>query len=325
MHLRLFCVLLLCTSPHLTQVAHAEAAARLLPLRTLLTLAGADEAEEPTAAEEATRRLTHEQHDVVKRLRRAVAAWDLGPHLVPLPTPTRVLDDDGYESSARRIRQKRLLALLGVDAAVDAARAAHGGHNACAGMHEWLVRKSSDLGLDITGELVRAALDVDDKTDSDSQSSSSEEQEDDDEEEGPMASEEVFLSGDYARVLVQIELAPLRQRLIFSLLSLNSADLGETSLKYTFAIGLTSAYLLDAESLHEPYFEFAAWRTAERGALCPAEGLPPSASVERRARAFVDFFRCGEGAQPPVAPREMPPADSFAAVEKPVADCVDVG
>ena len=95
-------------------------------------------------------------------LRDAVAARQLWPRLLPLPTPASVLESEELSSSATRLCQQRLVALLAVDAAVEAARSAYGGHNACAGMREWLLRKASELGLDVVGELVYAALEVDD-------------------------------------------------------------------------------------------------------------------------------------------------------------------
>ena len=111
------------------------------------------------------------------------------------------------------------------------------------------------------------------------------------------------MPGPYGRSLLQIELAPLQQQLTLSLVPLGGASFDET-LRYTFALGLTSAYLLEAESIHQPCLEFAKWHSTERGALQPAEFLPPEASVERSACAFVDFFRCAEGAKAPVAPRD---------------------
>lgn len=121
-----------------------------------------------------------------------------------------------------------------------------------------------------------------------------------------MVNTEMEGSGAIGRVLVQFELAPQSQRLTFSLISLDlsAVNLGEATLRYTFAVGLTSAYLLDAESLAHglPYFEFAEWRGAERGALSPPKGLPRAPTVEQRAKAFVDFFSRGEGAHPPLAP-----------------------
>ena len=82
----------------------------------------------------------------------------------------------------------------------------------------------------------------------------------------------------------------------------------EAVLRYAFAVGLTSACLLEAESAHHEleHLELAEWRSEERGAMQPPEGLPPAPSVERRARAFVDFFSRGEGARPPIAPRDLP-------------------
>ena len=122
-----------------------------------------------------------------------------------------------------------------------------------------------------------------------------------------MVNTEVDVPGGVGRVLVQFELEPQRQRLTFSLVSLDltAINLGEATLRYTFAVGLTSAYLLNAESLvHEaPYFVFAEWRGAERGSLSPPEGLPRAPTVERRAKAFVDFFSRDQGALPPLAPR----------------------
>ena len=300
-----------------SQATHAEGAARLLPLAHLFLAVqpgSADAAGEPTASVPLPP-LTLRQEELVGGLRRVVTTRQLVGQLLPLPTPDRVLSDDAFESSAWRTRQKRLLALLGVDIAADAARAAHGGHNGCHGVREWLVTKASELGLDVVDELVQAALAAEDD-ECDGSSSSAGGDDDDDDDEGPVGSEEVSLdSSSYGRCLVQIELAPLSQRLTLSLVSLNSADLGESALKYIFAVGLTSAYLLEATSLQAPLFEFAEWRTAERGAISPVEGLPPLASVERRARAYIDFFRSGEGAQPPVAPRSSPPASSFDPVE----------
>ena len=325
------------------RTAHAEAAARLLPLRHLLADSergggdsGGDGGGDGGAAElpgELAASSLRRQEALVGRWRRAVDARGLPAHLLPLPTPARVLGDDSFEKSAFRVRQRRLLALLGVDAAAEAARAAHGGHNACEGVREWLVRKGAELGLDVVGELVDAALEADDdheagagagSDDADSGASVCDESEGEgEEEEGPMVSEEVSLSGTYGRCLLQLELAPPRQRLTLSLLSLESADLGEARLKYTFAVGLTFAYLLQAESVAAPFLEFAEWRTAERGALVAVEGLPPLPSVERRARAFIDFF-VDDGARPPLAPRDMPSASSFDAASA-ARDAADGG
>ena len=243
----------------------------------------------------ATATLTAQQSHLVGALRDAVAARQLWDHLLPLPTPALVLESE--ELNEKRLCQQHLMALLAVDAAVEAARSAYGGHNASAAMREWLLRKASELGLDVVGELVRAAMEVDEEGSSD---------EDKSDEEGQMVNTQVEVPGAIGLVLVQFELVPRRQRLTFSLVSLDlsAVNLGEATLKYTFVFGLTSAYLLDAESLaHDlPYFEFAEWRGAERGALSPPEGLPRAADVERRAKAFVDFFSRGEGAHPPLAP-----------------------
>ena len=82
--------------------------------------------------------------------------------------------------------------------------------------------------------------------------------------------------------------------------------------RYTFAVGLTSAYLLEAESHAQPFLQFAEWCGAERGALSPPEGLPPPLSVERCARAFVSFFTGdGDGARPPIGPLDAPPLSCF--------------
>ena len=260
-----------------SQATHAEGAARLLPLVHLFLAVqpgSADAAGEPTASVPLPP-LTLRQEELVGGLRRVVTTRQLVEQLLPLPTPDRVLSDDAFESSAWRTRQKRLLALLGGDIAADAARAAHGGHNGCHGVREWLVTKASELGLDVVDELVQAALAAEDD-ECDGSSSSAGGDDDDEDDEGPVGSEEVSLdSSGYGRCLVQIELAPLSQRLTLSLVSLNSADLGESALKYIFAVGLTSAYLLEATSLQAPLFEFAEWRTAERGAISPVEGLPP--------------------------------------------------
>ena len=113
-----------------------------------------------------------------------------------------------------------------------------------------------------------------------------------DNEEGCMVNAEMEVPGAIGRVLVQFELAPQSQRLTFSLISLDlsAVNLGEATLRYTFAVGLTSAYLLDAESLAHglPYFEFAEWRGAERGALSSrlpkaCRALPPSSSAPRHS------------------------------------------
>ena len=285
--------------PLQSQQIHAEAAAaRLLPLRCLL--AG-------TGAEVGDGQLTAQQSRLVGVLRDAVGARQLWPRLLPLPTPASVLESEELSSSATRLCQQRLVALLAVDAAVEAARSEYGGHCACAGMREWLLRKASELGLDVVGELVRAALEVDD--DGGASGSGSDEDEatsGEDEEEGRwMVNTEVDVPGPVGRVLVQFALRPHKQRLTFSLISLDmsAVNLGEAILRYTFAVGLTSIYLLNAESLaHDlPYTKFAEWRGAERGALSPPEDLPRAATVEKRAKAFVDFFTSGEGARPPLA------------------------
>ena len=173
-------------------------------------------------------------------------------------------------------------------------------------VREWLLRKASELGLDVVGELVRAALEGDDKDARGSESNEDEDKSDEDDASGRMVNAEVDVPGAVGRVLVQFELSPQKQRLTFSLVSLDlsAANLGEATLRYTFAVGFTSVYLLDAESIAHnlPYFEFAEWRGAERGALSPPKGLPRARTVERCAKAFVDFFSCGEGAHPPLAP-----------------------
>jgi hypothetical protein len=180
------------------------------------------------------------------------------------------------------------------------------------------VRKASDLGLDVTAELVRFALEATGRGEGGEEEAGSSSEEDEaeaeaEEEEGPMASEAVEVPGPLGHVLVQFELAPRRQRLALSLVSLGSADLGEVVLRYAFAVGLTSACLLEAESAHHEleHLELAEWRSEERGAMQPPEGLPPAPSVERRARAFVDFFSRGEGARPPIAPRDVPAESLF--------------
>ena len=328
-----------------SHAAHGASAARLLPLRRLFAVlaaaaagdgggsggsggsggggggsGGADtaaavpvaEEEMAVAAEESAATmtpLTAAQAQLVERLRHVISEHSLAAHLLPLPTPERVLADDRFNSAPHRLRQQRLMALIGVDAAAAAACAANGGHNASEAVRQWLLLKAAELGLDVTNELVRAAVGEEDEDggDCDGGNGGSETSDDDDDDsseeaDGPMANEEVDADGTYGRVLVQFELAPHRQRLTLSLVSLNAADLGEPVLKYCFAVGLTSAYLLEAESKHQPYFEFAEWSSAERGAFTLPEGLPPAASVERRAKAFVDFFSRGEGALSPIAP-----------------------
>ena len=80
-------------------------------------------------------------------LRAAVVDRQLWPRLLPLPTLACVLENEELNSSAHRLCQQRLMALLAVDVAVEAVRSAYGGHNACAGMREWLLRKASELCL----------------------------------------------------------------------------------------------------------------------------------------------------------------------------------
>ena len=134
-------------------------------------------------------------------MRDAVGARQLWPRLLPLPTPASVLESEELSSSATRLCQQRLVALLAVDAAVEAARSEYGGHNACAGMREWLLRKASELGLDVVGELVYAALEVDD--DGGASGSGSDEDEatsGEDEEEGRwMVNTEVDVPGSVGR------------------------------------------------------------------------------------------------------------------------------
>ena len=264
--------------------------------------------------------LSPSQLAFVEQLERAVAAHGLAATLRPLPSLAQLLGDERRAGGrARRVRrQSRVLSLLAVDAAAEAARHLHGGHNADACMRQWVHAKADELGLDLVGELVRAALgdggeDVgSDDGDGDDEGSEHDdggesESEGEEEAEGPSASAEVQLPGAFGRVLVQLELAPRRQRLTLSLLSLNAADFCEPRLRYTFAVGLISVYLLQAEITacgdHDlPYLEFAEWHSAERGAFLPADGLPPAASVERRAKAFVDFLTSGEGGRAPLAP-----------------------
>jgi hypothetical protein len=264
--------------------------------------------------------LSPSQLAFVEQLERAVAARGLAATLRPLPSLAQLLGDERRAGGrARRVRrQSRVLSLLAVDAAAEAARHLHGGHNADACMRQWVHAKADELGLDLVGELVRAALgdggedvgsddgDGDDEG-SEHDGSGESEGEGEEEAEGPSASAEVQLPGAFGRVLVQLELAPRRQRLTLSLLSLNATDFCEPRLRYTFAVGLISVYLLQAEITacgdHDlPYLEFAEWHSAERGAFLPADGLPPAASVERRAKAFVDFLTSGEGGRAPLAP-----------------------
>jgi hypothetical protein len=264
--------------------------------------------------------LSPSQLAFVEQLERAVAARGLAATLRPLPSLAQLLGDERRAGGrARRVRrQSRVLSLLAVDAAAEAARHLHGGHNADACMRQWVHAKADELGLDLVGELVRAALgdggedvgsddgDGDDEG-SEHDDSGESESEGEEEAEGPSASAEVQLPGAFGRVLVQLELAPRRQRLTLSLLSLNATDFCEPRLRYTFAVGLISVYLLQAEitacgDRDLPYLEFAEWHSAERGAFVPADGLPPAASVERRAKAFVDFLTSGEGGRAPLAP-----------------------
>ena len=285
--------------------------------------------------------LSPSQLAFVEQLERAVAARGLAATLRPLPSLAQLLGDErdisvisrtylGHISlaqllgderraggRARRVRrQSRVLSLLAVDAAAEAARHLHGGHNADSCMRQWVHAKADELGLDLVGELVRAALgdggedvgsDDGDDEGSEHDDGGESESEGEEEAEGPSASAEVQLPGAFGRVLVQLELAPRRQRLTLSLLSLNATDFCEPRLRYTFAVGLISVYLLQAEITacgdHDlPYLEFAEWHSAERGAFLPADGLPPAASVERRAKAFVDFLTSGEGGRAPLAP-----------------------
>jgi hypothetical protein len=305
----------------------AAAAARLLPLRLLLErnaeAHGADADADAASVQLSvvlSAQLSPSQKAFVEQLERAVAAHGLAATLRPLPSLAQLLGDERRAGGrARRVRrQSRVLSLLAVDAAAEAARHLNGGHNADACMRQWVHAKADELGLDLVGELVRAALgDGGEDVGSDDGDGDDEGSEHDDggesegegegEEEGPSASAEVQLPGAFGRVLVQLELAPRRQRLTLSLLSLNAADFCEPRLRYTFAVGLISVYLLQAEITacgdHDlPYLEFAEWHSAERGAFLPADGLPPAASVERRAKAFVDFLTSGEGGRAPLAP-----------------------
>ena len=297
----------------------SAAAARLLPLRWLLERNAEAHGADADADAESVQ-LSPSQRAFVEQLERAVASRGLAAALRPLPSLAQLLVDERRAGSrARRVRrQSRVLSLLAVDAAAEAARHLHGGHNADACMRQWVHAKANELGLDLVGELVRAALgdgaeDVgSDDGDGDDEGGEHDDggesnSEGEEEAEGPNASEEVQLPGAFGRVLVQLELAPRRQRLTLSLLSLNAADFCEPRLRYTFAVGLISVYLLQAEITacgdHDlPYLEFAEWHSAERGAFLPADGLPPAASVERRAKAFVDFLTRGEGARAPLAP-----------------------
>lgn len=315
-----------------TCATYAAAAARLLPLRALFANLEAADAEGGRAAavQKITSRISDDlwraaavwstplsdgQRQLVERLWCIVAEMKLAPQLLPVPTASQVLgprqrapSSKRFDSSPHRRRQQRLMALLAVDAAVEAARASHGGHNACAGVHEWLLRKASELGLEIRAELVRAAQEEEEECDGVEESASEEEQA----EEATVASEEVALPAGGGRALIQFELDARRQRLTFSLVSLEGADFGEASLRYTFAMGLASAYLIEAESEQHPYMQFAEWCSEQRGDLSPPEGLPPALSVERSARAFVGFFLGkGGGGRPPIGPREMPPTSSF--------------
>lgn len=297
----------------------AAAAARLLPLRWLLERNAEAHGADADADAESVQ-LSPSQRAFVEQLERAVASRGLAAALRPLPSLAQLLVDERRAGGrARRVRrQSRVLSLLAVDAAAEAARHLHGGHNADACMRQWVHAKANELGLDLVGELVRAALgdgaeDVgSDDGDGDDEGGEHDDggesnSEGEEEAEGPNASEEVQLPGAFGRVLVQLELAPRRQRLTLSLLSLHATDFCEPRLRYTFAVGLISVYLLQAEitacGAHDlPYLEFAEWHSAERGAFLPADDLPPAASVERRAKAFVDFLTSGEGARAPLAP-----------------------
>ena len=301
-----------------SQAVHAEAAARLLPFcRLLLSLndgctmaaseATVEVAARPAASESGLRLLT--------QWRRIIDEWKLAPHLIPLPTPARILSDDEFYSSRPFLRQQRLSALFAVDAAVSSSRGQHGGHTACNGVYRWLLSKASELGLNIVEELISAAIAEDDDEDDGGDAESASESSEHEDAEGPMVSEEVELSSGLGRVLLQMELAPLRQLLTVSLVSLNAADLGEEVFRCTFAVGLTSAYLLEAFSLQHDRIEFAEWRTAARGSFRPPDLRPPAATLERLARAFVTFFSHGEGAQSPLAPRNMPAPEEFSNAE----------
>ena len=297
----------------------AAAAARLLPLRWLLERNAEAHGADADADAESVQ-LSPSQRAFVEQLERAVASRGLAAALRPLPSLAQLLVDERRAGSrARRVRrQSRVLSLLAVDAAAEAARHLHGGHNADACMRQWVHAKANELGLDLVGELVRAALgdgaeDVgSDDGDGDDEGGEHDDggesnSEGEEEAEGPNASAEVQLPGAFGRVLVQLELAPRRQRLTLSLLSLHATDFCEPRLRYTFAVGLISVYLLQAEitacGAHDlPYLEFAEWHSAERGAFLPADDLPPAASVERRAKAFVDFLTSGEGGRAPLAP-----------------------
>ena len=218
----------------------------------------------------------------------------------------------------------RVLRLLALDAAILAAahppcappagRATHGARGtlcACGGVRLWLMRKAADLGLDVMAALVEPAADAacGEEPGDDEGEETADAGDDDDE---AVASEEICVPG-VGRRLLEMTVLPRTQRLILALLSLEGADLGMPTHKYTFAVGLTTAFLLAAEVVDESgdvqVREFAAWDARRRGPLRLSEQVVPPDSL----RALIGFF-CTAGATLPLAPREPPPRWLFRAV-----------
>lgn len=211
--------------------------------------------------------------------------------------------EDGDEAFPSK---RRVVQMLALDAAIyaesrsavrqrSATNRARSQLCACAGMRLWLLRKAYDLGLDVMSAMIHAGAGEEE----------GEEREEEPSEEF-FASDEVYQPGGVGRQLLQIELEPEAQRLVLSFNSLSSEDLGEPTRRYTFAMGLTSAYLLKAEILDDEgsmrICEFATWNAHERGPLQPSEQVVSPGDL----RAITGFF-CAEGAKNPLAPRRLPP------------------
>jgi tetratricopeptide (TPR) repeat protein len=121
-------------------------------------------------------------------------------------------------------------------------------------------------------------------------------------------SQEIDQPGGVGRQLLQIELHADQLQLTLSFFSLETYDLDNPTRSYTFALGLTSAILLEAKvpgggGALRVCEMFAPWSPREGGELRPADQVVSPNDV----RDIVSFFTNAEGAAPPLAPAEAPP------------------
>ena len=207
--------------------------------------------------------------------------------------------------------------MLSLDAAIAAASGWFGGQNVCCGTRLWLLRKASELGLDVLSELLRTELTSGDDAGDDSDEAETEldrqllGKERPTRAPNPMVSQEVSdnAPGGAGRLLLQIELEPAQQRLNFSHTSLEPSSLGALVLECGFFVGLTSMFLVEAEAGDSPWIEFARWKAKDRGPLQPVEQQRPGAS----GRAVSEYFaRSG----PPISPTVQPPTALFCATKR---------